>query len=118
MATVKINNKKYNVPELTFKHFTIMEDQGFSVLDAFQKKKMFLLAMGFVCCVTGEEREEAERLIEQHVMGGGSIEEIYNAFGEAVNNSGFFKKLFQTEEKKTVKLEQASESKEEGTIAE
>lgn len=93
MATVKINNKKYEVPDLTFRHLTQMEEQGFSLLEAFRKRELFLIAMGFTCVVTGEDRDEAERLIEQHVMGGGSLESIYEAFGEAVNKSGFFKKF-------------------------
>ena len=106
MATVKINNKKYDVPELTFRHFTIMEDQGFSVIEAFRKQQIFLIAMGFVCVVTGEDRDEAERLIEQHVLGGGDIMEIYQSFAEAVDRSAFFKKMLgleQTSEKKTAK---------------
>jgi len=107
MATVKINNKKYDVPELTFRHFTEMEEQGFSIIDAFRKQQIFLLAMGFVCIVTGEDREEAERLIEQHVLGGGDIGDIYTSFAEAVDRSAFFKKMLgldsQTSEKKTAK---------------
>lgn len=104
MATVKINNKKYDVPDLTFRHLAVMEEQGFSVLDAFRKKQIFLLAMGFVCVVTGEDREEAERLLEQHVLGGGDISEIYLAFGEAVDRSAFFRKMLglgEEEQKKT-----------------
>ena len=104
MKTIKINNKNYIVPELTFRHFSQMEEQGFSVLEAFQKKQMFLLAMGFVCAVTGEDRNEAERLIEQHILGGGTIEDIMTAFGEAVSESGFFRKalgLDEEAEKKT-----------------
>ena len=120
MSTVKINNKKYEVPELTFRHLTQMEEQGFSLLEAFRKREVFLIAMGFVCVVAGEDRDEAERLIEQHVMGGGQIESIYEAFGEAVNKSGFFKKflgLDQTE--RTEKTEKKTESPEENeTIAE
>ena len=34
---IKINNKKYRVPELVFEHFTKMEEQGFSVTEAFEK---------------------------------------------------------------------------------
>jgi len=108
MATVKINNKKYEVPQLTFRHFTQIEEQGFSVLEAFRKQEMFLLAMGFVCVVTGEDRDEAERLIEQHVLGGGSINDIYEAFGKAVEDSAFFRKMLgldQVEEKKTKKTQ-------------
>lgn len=116
MATVKINNKKYDVPELTFKHLAVMEEQGFSVLDAFRKRQIFLLAMGFTCVVTGEDRDEAERLLEQHVLGGGDIADIYVAFGEAVDRSAFFKKMLgldqeeQTPKKTAKKVELSQEA--------
>lgn len=103
MAKLKINGKNYEVPELTFRHLTQMEEQGFSLLTAFQKREVFLIAMGFVCVVTGEDRDEAERLIEQHVLGGGSLEEIYSAFNAAVDRSGFFKKFLGIEETKPKK---------------
>lgn len=112
MATVKINNKKYEVPDLTFRHLAMMEEQGFSVLDAFRKKQIFLLAMGFTCAVTGEDRDEAERLLEQHVLGGGDIADIYLAFGEAVDRSAFFRKMLglgEEEQKKTSKSQKTVE---------
>lgn len=106
---VKINNKNYDVPELTFKHFTKMEEQGFSIVDAFQKKQMMLMAMGFTCAVTGLDREEAEDLLEQHVLGGGDIRNIVNTFGKAINESDFFKKMLGVTEKNTERMNQETE---------
>lgn len=106
---VKINNKNYDVPELTFKHFTKMEEQGFSIVDAFQKKQMMLMAMGFTCTVTGLDREEAEDLLEQHVLGGGDIRNIVNTFGKAINESDFFKKMLGVTEKNTERMNQETE---------
>lgn len=94
----KLNNKEYNVPELTMSHFTKMEEQGFSVVEAFQKGQMMLVSMGFVCAVVGCEREEAERLITQHVLGGGKISDIINAFTKAVEESVFFQKMLKLNE--------------------
>ena len=37
-----------------------------------------LIAMGFVCVITGLDREEAEELITQHVYGGGNLIDIVN----------------------------------------
>lgn len=106
---VKINNKNYDVPELTFRHFTKMEEQGFSIIDAFQKKQMLLMAMGFTCAVTWLDRQEAEDLLEQHVLGGGNITDIVSAFGEAIGESDFFKRMLgiQEEEKKPAKKAEA-----------
>lgn len=90
---VKINNKRFKVPELTFEHYTKMEEQGFSIVDAFDKNQYMLMAMGFTCAVTGEDRAEAERLLTQHVLGGGSIKDIVKAFVDAINQSDFFMKM-------------------------
>lgn len=95
---IKINNKNYAVPQLGFSHMTQMEDMGFSILDLFQKKKAFSMATAFVGVVADCDREGAESLIEQHVLGGGDIKEIYEAFQKAIEQSGFFKKLLEAEE--------------------
>lgn len=100
---VKINNKNYEVPQLTFKHFTKMEEQGFSIVDAFQKKQMMLIAMGFTCVVADVDRDEAENLLEQHILGGGNLGSIVGSFVEASNKSDFFKKMLGAEEKKAEK---------------
>ena len=125
MNTVKINNKKYEVPDLTFRHFTQMEEQGFSVIEAFRKQQIFLLAMGFTCVVTGEDRGEAERLLEQHVLGGGEIADIYTAFAEAVDRSAFFRKMLGLDEqnepksqKKTTKTVELQSNQEPSTMTE
>lgn len=109
MDTVKINNKKYEVPTLTFRHFTQMEEQGFSIIDAFRKQQIFLLSMGFVCVVTGADRDEAERLLEQHVLGGGDIADIYTAFGKAIDHSDFFRKMLGLDEPETKKTSSKSQ---------
>lgn len=93
MVKVKINGKNYNVKEMAFAEYTKMEEQGFSIIDAFRKKQMTLIAMGFVCAVIGCDRDEAEHLITQHVLGGGNIVDITNAFADAVNESDFFQKM-------------------------
>lgn len=90
---VKINNKKYKVPELTFEHYTKMEEQGFSIVNAFQKEQYMLLAMGFTCVVVGIDRSESEYLLTQHVLGGGSVRDIVNAFMKAIMKSDFFRKM-------------------------
>lgn len=106
MSTVKINNKKYEIPQLGFGEYAKIEEQGFSLLEAFRKNQSMLLAMGFVCVVVGTDRDGAEELIQQHVLGGGNVLDIYTTFVEAVSNSGFFKKMLGIKEepaKKTTK---------------
>ena len=66
--SIKINNKEYEVPQLGFKDMVAMEDMGFSIIDLFQKQKVFSVATAFVGICAGCSRDEAERLIEQHII--------------------------------------------------
>lgn len=99
MSTVKINQKTYTVPELTFRHLPMMEKCGLSVLELASGKYIFTTVEVFTAIVVGCDTDYADHLLEQHIYGGGDIEPIFNAFVEATNNSGFFKKLL--EEKTT-----------------
>lgn len=99
MVKVKINGKTYKVKEMGFSEYTKMEEQGFSIIDAFRKKQLTLIAMGFACAVIGCDREDAEDLINQHVLGGGNIIDIVEAFSNAVAESDFFQKMLGTNQK-------------------
>lgn len=111
---VKINQKTYKVPELTMEHYVKMEEQGFSIIEAFQKRQMMLVSMGFVCAVVGCERDDAEKLLTQHVLGGGNIVDIVNAFSKAVAESDFFMKMLGMDKKKS-EMEETEEQEEEKT---
>lgn len=115
MVKVKINNKEYKVKELTISHYTKMEEQGFSIIDAFRKGQTMLIAMGFTCAVTGLDREEAEELLTQHVLGGGNIQDITNAFGKALSESDFFKKMFGMDKVETKDKAEETETETEET---
>ena len=84
MVKVKINNKTYNVQELQFGDYTHMESQGISITEAFSRGQMTLIAMAFTCVVLKCDRAEAERVVTQHILGGGSMFDITDAFAEAV----------------------------------
>lgn len=99
MVTVKINNKKYEVKELGFSDMVYMEEMGFSVIESFKKKQFFSLATAFAGIAAHCDREDAEYLCEQHILGGGNIADIVTAFNTAVEESGFFKKLLGREQK-------------------
>lgn len=98
MATVKINNKNYEVPELTFRHSKMMEQMGLPLEGMMSKQYVFTAVSAFTAIVVPCDPEYADRLVEQHVMGGGNIEDIYKAYAEAVQKSGFFKKLLHLDE--------------------
>lgn len=90
---IKINKKTYEVQELPIGAYSHIEEQGFSILNAFQKQQHTLLAIGLVCAVLNCDRSEAEHVVEQHVLGGGTIFELSSAFMELVYESDFFRKM-------------------------
>lgn len=112
MVKVKINGKAYNVKEMTFKEYTKMEEQGFSIIEAFRKKQLTLIAMGFVCAVVDCDRDEAENLVTQHILGGGNIIDITDAFGKAISESDFFQKMLGVAQEKKTKVEKETSQEE------
>ena len=112
MTKVKINGKTYNVGELEFAEYSHMEDQGFSIVDAFRKGQLTLIAIAFTCVAVGCERDEAEHLIQQHIMGGGSIIDIADAFRAAVDENDFFRRMLGlTKDEPEQKTEKAKKEK-------
>lgn len=112
---VKINNKTYNVGELKMEDYLKMEEQGISIIDAFQKRQTMLVAMAFTCVVTGLDRDDAAELLNQHVYGGGNVMDIVNACNRAIAESDFFKKMLgvkENSEKETEKPEAKTGEKE------
>lgn len=115
MATkiIKINNKSYKVPELKFEHMEALESEGFNIIDMFRKKQLFAPVSAFIMVVVGCEKEEANYLAEQHVLGGGNLNELYEAFSEALYESAFFRKVLGIEDEKPAKkVTKASTTKE------
>lgn len=100
MSKVKINNKDYEVPELTFRHLPMMEKCGLTLKDMLSSRYMFTTAEVFTAIVVECEIEQADYLLEQHILGGGTILPIYEAFMDAMRDSNFFKTLLERGEKK------------------
>lgn len=93
MATVKINNKTYQVPELNFKHSRMFEQMGLPVTGLMSPNYFFSAVAAFIAVCANCNVEQAEYLAGQHVMGGGNLQDIYAAYANAIGESGFFKKL-------------------------
>lgn len=98
MSTVKINGKAYAVPELNFRHSKLMEQMGLPVEGMVSRKYLFTAVSAFTAITVGCEPEQADHLVEQHILGGGDLEGIYKAYLTALNDSAFFKKLLQSNE--------------------
>lgn len=93
MGMVKINQMSYEVPELTFRHSRMMEQMGLPVEGMMSRNYLFSAVSAFTAIVAKCEPEQADHLVEQHILGGGKLEDIYKAYAKAVQESGFFKKL-------------------------
>lgn len=113
MAKIKINNKNYDIPKLGFSHMEKLESEGYDVVSMFRKKQLFAPASAFIMLCVDCDREEANRLAEQHIFGGGNLADVYNAFTKAVYESDFFRKILEIgeeeEKKNTKKSEQKTE---------
>ena len=97
MSTVKINQKNYTVPELSFRHLPMMEKCGLSLMDMASGKYIFTTAQVFTAIVAECDTDHADHLLEQHIMGGGTIQPIFEAFMTAMYESSFFAKLLERE---------------------
>lgn len=110
MATVKINNKNYEIPRLGFSHMEKLESEGYDVISMFQKKQVFAPASAFIMICADCDKAEANRLAEQHIYGGGNLADIYAAFVKAIEESDFFKKVLGVTEEKNAKKSEQTEA--------
>lgn len=99
MAKIKINQKSYEVPDLTFRHLPMMEKSGLSVFQLASGDYLFTTAQVFTSIVADCTPDEADHLLEQHILGGGDFAPIFSAFRQALEDSAFFTKLLQSLDK-------------------
>lgn len=112
MAVVKINQKNYEVPELTFRHSKMMEQMGLPVEGMMSRNYLFSAVSAFTAIVARCEPEQADHLVEQHILGGGKLEDIYKAYAKAVQDSSFFRKLLHLDKQEENEKNEGTEGKE------
>lgn len=95
--TVKINNKTYEVPELEFRHLPMMEKCGLSIQELMGGNHLFTAIEVFTTIVVGCDTAEADRLLQQHILGGGTFDPLVETFGKAIDESSFFKRMLAEE---------------------
>lgn len=97
MATVVINQKTYTIPQFTFGEIRQLEEYGCPIMNlADAKNHLFGTLAAFVAVTADVDLPEADRLLTQHVMGGGDIAEPFRQFIEALQASAFFMKMVET----------------------
>ena len=90
---IKICEKDYIVPELTFEHAEMLErESGVGLYDIVFGKYTTMAARIFVQIVTGLEADDAKNVLNEHIKAGGykALGKIVDAFVEAVFDSDFF----------------------------
>lgn len=87
----KLNNKEYDFnKKITFREILEMEKCGVALAKI--EDEPFNQATGMVCYVTGLDKEEAIKEIDEHCANGGSVNDIIN-FLNVLLKSDFFKKV-------------------------
>lgn len=90
---MKICDKDYIVPELTFEHAEMLErESGVGLYDIVFGKYTTMAARIFVQIVTGLDGDGAKALLNEHIKTGGykALGVIVDEFVEAVFDSDFF----------------------------
>lgn len=90
-----INGKEYKIPELNFNTMCTLEDMGVVLTD--MEKKILTTVRGFIGIAMGGDLEKAGSELEEHLASGESIEPIVAEINKAVNESGFFQALSQSQ---------------------
>lgn len=97
MRTFVINNQTYKAKEFDFNLVCDLEDMGISMNDA-NNKPMSLTRAYFALC-TGQGKEYAGKEMEQHLINGGSFDDLTDAMSKEMEESDFFRNLNKSKEK-------------------
>lgn len=115
MKTFTVNGKTYKAKEFDFNLVCDLEDEGISI-EMMDKKPMSMIRAYFRLC-SGRTKQDAGEQIENHIIAGGSMNDVADAMGDAMENSGFFRALREKaqedapeDETKTGEKEAASDS--------
>lgn len=107
MATVKINNKNYELPEINYATITALEEAGFPVVNPMQVSDMPLKSMNaFVMVTIGCDYNEAVEIVGQHILGGGDVLGLLMKFVNTLLESPFFRKMLLSIAKESQTAEQ------------
>lgn len=95
----------YPVKELDFYNLVCdLEGAGIDVMTltngTLDRGKLFTTVRALLSVMIGVPQQEAGSLIGQHIANEGSLEDIFNVFTEAMNDSGFGKRPTPQDHKK------------------
>lgn len=94
-----INGKRYKAPEFDFNTVCDFEEAGISLQDA-AKKPTSMIRAYFAILFDGD-KDKAGKELEQHMIDGGSFEELTDAMIKEMNESRFFQAIAKNPETET-----------------
>ena len=103
---ISVNGKEYKEAELTFNAVCELEEMGCPLTSI--RSNTFNVARAYLAlCMGGgnNAKELAGQEIQKHILAGGDISAIAEAFGKAIENSDFFQALNKSKETETTALE-------------
>lgn len=98
MNRFTVNGKTYTAKEFDVNTICDLEDYGVS-LDDMNKKGMSMIRAYFALCAD-IDREVAGTEIKNHIIGGGTFEDIANPMSKEMQESDFFQALNAQAEKR------------------
>lgn len=90
--TVKIDGRTYIVREFDFNAACELSEKGFDIFSNDDSSALVRIR-AIVAWVMNIDAETAGNVIQKHIIDGGSLEDISNAFNAALEDSGFLKGL-------------------------
>jgi len=99
---MRINGRDFRIPELDFSIVRKLEENGISLFDISKpKKKFFSILTAFASIAMKTEIEDADYILQQHILGGGNFDGWLEEINKAVEDSGFFQAMMKKSQKST-----------------
>ena len=91
---VEINGRRYRFPELDFNAVCDLQDAGIDPLNPKSiARKPIYAGRSILAWVMNDELEVAGNEIQQHILNGGNLTDLFECFTKAMEESGFIKSL-------------------------
>lgn len=103
-----VNNVTYTAKPFDFGMICDLETMGVSLSDADKKGMSFIRGYFAVCA--DMDKEDAALEIQNHLVNGGSLDDISNAMAKEMNESDFFRAIAKKHETGTDKNPSTSEA--------
>lgn len=96
---ITVNGKRYLAKEFDFNTICDLDEMGISIADA--RKKPMSLIRAYIALSMDEDREVAGKEMEEHMVNGGTLDEVIKIMLENMEESDFFRNLNKGEEEET-----------------